>query len=334
MHRYVGSKLILVEGLTGSGKSIMAHFIARQLGYNGIAASWVHEGESPHPVLIDVETSIEDYMPEMLERWKTYANRIATSGEVKVVEACLFNNLIEFLMAYEVESSKILRYSDALQAILLPLNPTLVYLRQEDIRSSLEQNFENRGEGFKDFVIQYATDTPLAKGKGWEGYKGMMMFWQEFVALTDELFQRYTIRKLRIGNSWGNWDDCNRQVMESLSIPLVLEPRVSPAEAMELVGVYRERSNGREFGVQYENGELTANLFLKTKTRLVRRAEKVFLAEGWHFEIQFEAAEGSSVINRMRIDGRDVDYLALVGSVAEKYHSTDKNGYSEKDLRD
>jgi len=60
MDGYVGSKLIIVEGLTGSGKSIMAHFIARQLQYNGIAASWVHEGEEPHPILMDVESSIED----------------------------------------------------------------------------------------------------------------------------------------------------------------------------------------------------------------------------------------------------------------------------------
>ena len=68
MHEYVGSKLIIVEGLTGSGKSIMAHFIARQLEYNGIPASWVHEGEEPHPILMDVESSIESFMAEMRKK--------------------------------------------------------------------------------------------------------------------------------------------------------------------------------------------------------------------------------------------------------------------------
>ena len=53
MTSYVGSKLILVEGLTGSGKSIMAHMIARQLRHNGISATWIHEGELPHPLGIE-----------------------------------------------------------------------------------------------------------------------------------------------------------------------------------------------------------------------------------------------------------------------------------------
>ena len=48
MSDYVVSKLIIVEGLTGSGKSIMAHFNARQLQYNGIPVNWVHEEAEPH----------------------------------------------------------------------------------------------------------------------------------------------------------------------------------------------------------------------------------------------------------------------------------------------
>ena len=58
-------------------------------------------------------------------------------------------------------------------------------------------------------------------------------------------------------------------------------------------GVYKVSvSGGKEFTVRYEDGELTINLFLNERTRLVRQAEKVFLAEGWHFEVSFEAADG------------------------------------------
>ena len=80
-HGYVGSKLILVEGLTGSGKSIMAHFIARQLQYNGIPATWIHEGEDPHPILMDVESTIDDYMVEMRRRWTAYVDQVGCSDE-------------------------------------------------------------------------------------------------------------------------------------------------------------------------------------------------------------------------------------------------------------
>jgi thymidylate kinase len=309
MSAYVGSRLILVEGLTGSGKSIMAHFIARQLQYNGIPASWVHEGEEPHPILVDVGSSLPDYMDEMRERWAAYVEQ--AGDQVIVVEACLFNNLIDSLLAHDVDRAKVLQYGDALQALIEPLNPTLVYLVQEDVDSALERNFKDRGKGFRDYVIQYATETPLARRRGWEGYAGMVMFWREFVAVTDELFQRYRIRKLKIDNSAGHWDDYNRQVLECLSLPLIPE-QVSQSEALGLVGVYRDRKNGREFTVRYEEGKLTINLFLSVRTPLVRRAEKAFLTEGWHFELSFET-DGV-----MRIGGRDVDYLQLVGTVADK----------------
>jgi len=316
MHEYVGSKLIIVEGLTGSGKSIMAHFIARQLEYNGIPASWVHEGEEPHPILMDVESSIESFMAEMRKKWAAYVTQVGLS-QVKVVEASFFNNLIEYLLAYNVDRPQIIQYGDELQSIIEPLNPTLIYLVHKDVARSLERNFKDRGEGFMNYVIQYATDTPLAKRRGWQGYEGMLMFWHELVAVMDELFQRYHIRKLKIDNSAGNWDDCNRQVLECLSIPLIPEPGVSQSEAMGLIGVYKDRKSDKEFTVHYEDGELTINIFLNVRTRLVRRAEKVFVTEGWHFEVSFES-DSSSGASVMRIGGRDIDYLLLVGTVADK----------------
>jgi len=307
----------MVEGLTGSGKSIMAHFIARQLQYNGIPASWVHEGEEPHPILMDVESSIEGYMAEMRERWAAYVDQVELSDEVRVVEACFFNNLIESLVAHDVDRPRIAQYGDELQALIEPLDPTLVYLVQENVDRALERNFKDRGKGFRDYVIQYATDTPLAQRRGWEGYEGMVMFWREFVTVTDELFQRYHIRKLKIDNSAGNWDEYNRQALQCLSIPLTPEQRVSQSEAMRLTGAYKDRGSGKEFTVGYEDGELSINLFLNARTRLVQRAENLFWAEGWHFEVSFES-DGLSEASVMRIGGRDVDYLPLVDTVADK----------------
>ena len=317
MRGYVGSKLIMVEGLTGSGKSIMAHFITRQLHHNGIPASWVHEGEAPHPIALDVGSDIEDHMAQMRERWAAYVDQVGLSDEVKVVEACFFNNLIESLLAHNVDRPKIIQYADELQTLLESLNPTLVYLVQEDLDRALERNFKGRGKGFQNYVIQYATGTPFAKQREWEGYAGMVMFWREFVGLTDELFQRYRIRKLKIDNSAGNWDDYNRQVLECLSIEQMPEPRVSQSEALKLIGVYKDRSADKEFIVRYEDGQLTINLFWNVRTRLVRQTERVFLAEGWHFEVSFES-DGVSGASAMKIGGRDVDYLSLVGVVGAR----------------
>ena len=44
----------------------------------------------------------------------------------------------------------------------------------------------------------------------------------------------------------------------------------------------------------------------------------MFLAEGWHFEVSFEVADDLREISMVRIGEKDVDYLSLVGTVADK----------------
>ena len=52
------TKLILLEGLPGTGKSTNAYFLSRQLELNGYACRWIHEVARPHPVLFFDEASL------------------------------------------------------------------------------------------------------------------------------------------------------------------------------------------------------------------------------------------------------------------------------------
>jgi hypothetical protein len=317
VNRGTPHKLIIVEGLTGSGKSIMAHLIARQLHYNGVEADWVHEGALPHPLAIDVASTIEAFMTDAMDRWQSFSDQLARSNTVMVVEACLFNLLIESLFTHDVAQPDILSYGVTLQEIIRPLCPALVYLTQQDVPAALERNFRNRGAGFQEFVIGYATGTPYAKARGLRGYDGTVLFWQDFVALTDELFDRYAIDKLRIENSAGDWEQYNRRVMGFLSLPLRDEPVVSEKQARRLVGTYRDKVRGRAFPVIYEDAKLLINLFQSAWTRLIPQGEGAFCTAGWYFEIRFEQ-DGTGAVKRLVFGGRDVDYLALVGTMAEK----------------
>ena len=315
-----GSKLILVEGLTGSGKSTMAHFIARQLQYNGISASWVHEGADPHPFLIDLDTNIEDYLAGTREKWAAYFNQVRSAPDVKVLEACFFNNLLETVLAHKVGSQKILQFADELLVCIKPLNPTLIYLVQDDVDKALERNFKRRGDGFRNYVIEYATSTPLAVDSGWAGFAGMLLFWQAFVSLTDELFTRFPGRKLMIDNTAGDWEDYYRKVSNFLSILLIPDQKIIETEVQSLIGVYKSKQSGQEFIVWFDSGKLTINVHSNERTKLVRRSEFTFEAEGWPFEISFECDDLSGKVV-LRIAGGDVDYLPLVGTVADKITS-------------
>ena len=51
-NQMIKTKLILVDGISGSGKSTTAHFIHRQIEKNGIKVKWFYEQEDNHPLLL------------------------------------------------------------------------------------------------------------------------------------------------------------------------------------------------------------------------------------------------------------------------------------------
>ncbi|MHA1908363.1 MAG: hypothetical protein ACW98Y_13775, partial [Candidatus Thorarchaeota archaeon] len=69
------SKLILIDGIPGSGKSTTANFIHRQLQRNSIESRWFHELENSNPlfnseyVQTRTITDAEEYIEKTLERW-------------------------------------------------------------------------------------------------------------------------------------------------------------------------------------------------------------------------------------------------------------------------
>jgi len=320
------NKLIIVEGLTGSGKSIMAHFIGRQLQAHGIPAAWVHEGELDHPVPVaEPEPDTASFQETMLERWRTFTSQAQASDTVTVIEASFFNNLFETLFTENVPQPQILSFAGQIQAIIRPLKPALLYLTQTDVARALEQNFSNRGERFQQFVIEYATRTPYAQRNELTGYQGMVQFWQEFVNLTDALYQQFEGDKLVVDNSAGEWQRYNQQVLSFLSIPWTPAPRISASKATRYVGTYQDRTRGNQYQVKYQNSKLFINqLISQAWTRLIPLDVDIFAAEGWHFELGFEP-EPSGRGMKLRIGGRDIDYLKLAGTVAIKETNNNPN---------
>jgi hypothetical protein len=221
------------------------------------------------------------------------------------------------LFAHNVQTDTILEFADEIQRAIETLNPALVYLTQRRVPRALERNFRRRGERFRDFVIRYVIGTPYARLLGLTGYDGMVIFWQEFVELTDNLYERWSFAKTCIENSACDWERYNRQVLEFLGLPRFVEPDVTADVAEKLVGEYRDAQTGRVIVVEYDNTDLLINFIHTTRTRLIPQDNGLFLTEGWYFEIEFDYNDRGDVM-RLAFRGRDVDYLALVGVVAEK----------------
>ena len=313
------NKLIFVEGLTGSGKSIMAQFVSRQLLLSAYPSEWFHEAAFEHPLSVDDVEDMGIYKSAVFNIWHEFVKRSLNTEKTHVFDACYFNNCLETLFIHNESVQKIKEFAQNLQEIIKPLNPCLIYLFQPDTRKALEVNFSNRGESFKNFVIDFSEKTPVSQKNNWLGEEGMFTFWEQFVGMTHQVFEILSIKKLRIDNSLKCYSDYEKQVLDFLGLIYQTGPQPDESLLTEICGEYLPVSGHKRevrFKIYRENQNLIAG-FLNYKCKLIHLGGKSFEAAGWYFVFDFERSKEEEIYI-LNIRGNDVDYLVLSGIKAKK----------------
>lgn len=122
----LSSKLIIVEGLPGSGKSTIAQFIAHQLQGNNIKAQWYYEVGLYHPLEFCSVACLDrkDY-EELLNKYSDFRSILEAEAEKKYnkyfykyielqrkYKGIIPEGLIEQLEGLDVENSNVESYMD------------------------------------------------------------------------------------------------------------------------------------------------------------------------------------------------------------------------------
>ena len=98
------SKLILISGMSGAGKSTASQQLAKQYERNSIEQLWLHEEIANHPIR-EGEFEIGDRLTEegmaqniadMYERWTRLVDEIDKSSRVYIMEGCLYQNIVRY----------------------------------------------------------------------------------------------------------------------------------------------------------------------------------------------------------------------------------------------
>lgn len=317
-------RLILVEGLTGAGKSTLAHFIAHQYRANGIPARWIWEETRDHPVGPPPAEPHEDgFIETMLARWEQFAAAIQAGDAITVVEASVFNGLIRWLFESGSPPDVLVDCADRLFGRIAALDPALIYFTQRDVAQALERIFAARGPTYREFLVRYTTTRSYARQRGLAGAAGMVALWEDFVRFTDALYDRFPGRKLRLDNTAAAWNAYNRQALDFLGLPAAND-RIAGQDAARYVGTYVDAATGSRYVVRWAQGRLAINLFANAPNaaRLVPLAHDTFAVERTYLEIAFTADERGD-IGALVVGGRDGVWTEMVGTRAIKQPDPD-----------
>jgi hypothetical protein len=207
---HVPHKLVIFEGIMGSGKSMATLDLASRLEAAGIPAIGITEGVAPHPIRFDWDQPWSEMPPAELARssiakWRAYVAGARSAERISVVDGQLFHGNLTSLLLLEADIEAIAAYCREIAAVIEPLRPLLVYFHQDDLERAIRVISAERGEGWVDYQVNWKLEAPYARRRGWAGLDGLIALYRDYRALTDRLFADLDMAKISIETSRHEW---------------------------------------------------------------------------------------------------------------------------------
>jgi hypothetical protein len=220
--------LVIIEGIMGSGKSTTMRFVAKALEDAGRESLAIHERSDPHPVRATDElehwfepwrdSTAEQLAHRAVSRWRTFAEETQRGGYVPVLDGQLFHGDLTHLFLMEASFDELAAYCERLAQVIEPLNPLVIYLRQQNVERAVRIVCAERGEDWVKYQVDWKLKGPYAVRRNLAGLEGLIALYQDYRLMTDALYDRLRLSKMVIENSERDWARYKQQILERLGL--------------------------------------------------------------------------------------------------------------------
>lgn len=221
-HDELQARLVIVEGIMGSGKSTTARWIAAQLEAIGLRALAITERIEPHPIrgtdgLVHwfqpwLDVTAEGLVDRSLAKWRSFVADAQATETIHTLDGQLFHGDLTNLFLMEATPAAIAKYCGTVSEIARPLAPLLIYFYQADVERAIRTIAEERGEEWVKYQVDWKLQAPYSRRLGLSGLDGLVALYKDYRALTDELYSALDLPKLAIENSQQTWSAYYQQI--------------------------------------------------------------------------------------------------------------------------
>lgn len=232
MARYSGmqQRLVIVEGIMGSGKSTAARGLAARLNDAGHPARPLTEKKFPHPLRATdelahwfqpwLDVTPAELAARNLAKWQQFVQSNLESGTVATtLDGQLFHGDVTHLFLMEAGDRFIADHIEAVQEIARPLAPLVIYLYQADVDRAIRTVCGERGDEWLKSQLDWKLGFPYAQRRELAGLEGLVELYRDYRRLTDQLFAALDADKLAIDTSGGDWPAYDAAMHRALGLP-------------------------------------------------------------------------------------------------------------------
>lgn len=232
-------QLYVVEGLPCSGKSTVSSYVAFLLNSNR-KVCFVDEGTGDHPADFEFHAlapagmfsdnscivPLSEYSgqqlekllpykiydglpwetekPLMLEKWQRFVDQ--AQADTAYVFNCVFlqNPMCETMMRFGFSKAVSREYIEEIEKIIRPMNPLVIYLKNDDIAESVRMAARKR-PGWLDAVIDYHVNGAYGKRIAAEGFDGYIQCLQERQLRELNILDHLAVDRIVLDNPQRDW---------------------------------------------------------------------------------------------------------------------------------
>ncbi len=215
----IKSKLILIEGIAGSGKSTVGQKLYRNINKNNVDVKFFHEFDPLNPIReLNSEDSI-NLINTSLSNWRSFVDQQRHSNEVTIFDGILSQCLIAELVLMCIAEKTIIHHMRELVKILEALSPCVIYLHQKNIRKAITKAYNQRNTTWKKKIDTFNSNTEFSRRKELKGLSGYITFNLHYDSVLKRVMSDIATEKISIETSQGEWSTYYAQIAEFLSIP-------------------------------------------------------------------------------------------------------------------
>jgi hypothetical protein len=220
------TRLILIEGMIGSGKTTTAMRVGDWLARQGENARVFCEGAADHPIRTRAEDRLRaaagpqspgppgsaadsgaDGSPHAYadDQWRRLAEHCLRDRQAIILEGSFLQNSVMPAFIDGASARTVTETFARIQRQAAPVEPLLAYLRPADIGAAIARVHRIRGEPWSSRNVAFVENSPWARRHGLRGQDAVVRLYQAWEPIVTQLYRRYPFPKIMVTDPQLDW---------------------------------------------------------------------------------------------------------------------------------